>query len=206
MTINHLLTDAVLQHAEEHALSFTAFYNLTAEMVADNNTTGPVKSEERIQATKLNLQRLNRLNKTVQLLPIWNDVDTSLIANFEWMLITETWCGDGAQIAPVIHKIAEKLQIPLKLVLRDENIELMDRYLFRGTRSIPKLICLDANTGEELGNWGPRPAEAQKIVDDAKLNNIPHDDYVLALQNWYNQNKTVSLQNELFSFVNDCLG
>ena len=71
MTINHLLTDAVLQHAEEHAMSFTAFYNLTAEMVADNNTTGPVKSEERIQATKLNLQRLNRLNKTVQLQQVW---------------------------------------------------------------------------------------------------------------------------------------
>jgi hypothetical protein len=205
MTTQNFISDPTLIRALSHAISYTEFYNLTAALVADKNTTGPVKNETRIQATQLNLQRLNRLNKTTQLLPVWETLDTESLQHIEWLLITEAWCGDGAQIAPVINKVAEKLHIPLKIVLRDEHVELIDNYLFRGTRSIPVLLCYHKETGEVIGHWGSRPAEAQQLVDDAKANNIPHDDYVVSLQNWYNQNKTVSLQNELFSFVNDCV-
>lgn len=197
--------DNVLLKAKSEALSYTEFYNLIGELVADNNTTGPVKSAERIEATKLNLQRLNRLNKTTQLLPEWSTLTPGSTANLEWVVITETWCGDGAQIVPVMHKIAMHLGISFKIILRDAHPELIDRYLFRGTRSIPRLICFNKETGEELGNWGPRPLEAQQLVDTAIKNGILHDDWVKSLQTWYNQNKTVSLQNELFLFVNDCL-
>ncbi len=205
MEANILVSDPVLRNALKTSMSYLEFYNLTAAMVADNNTTGPVKSESRIQATKLNLQRLNRLNKTTQLLPEWEQLTLNQTVHLEWMVITETWCGDGAQIVPVINKIAEKLAIKLRIVLRDEHLELIDRYLFKETRSVPRLICFNKENGEELGNWGPRPAEAIRLVDDAKIKGIPHDDFVADLQVWYNQNKTVSLQNELFLFVNDCL-
>jgi len=205
MEANIIVTDQVLLNAHNSAFSYLEFYNLTAAMVADNNTTGPVKNEARIQATKLNLQRLNRLNKTIQLLPQWDDLPLSQTSNLAWLVITETWCGDGAQIVPVINKIAEKLHIKLSIVMRDEHLELIDRYLYKATRSIPILVCFNKATNQELGNWGPRPAEAIKLVDEAKLNGIPHDDFVTDLQLWYNLNKTVSLQNELFLFVNDCL-
>ncbi|MBL0282329.1 MAG: thioredoxin family protein [Chitinophagaceae bacterium] len=205
MTPHPILIDNILHNAIDTAMSYTAFYNMTSALVADNNTSGPVKSEERIQATKLNLQRLTRLNKTTQLLPEWSNLDITKTSNLQWVVITEAWCGDGSQLVPVMNKVAEKLEISFKVVLRDSHPDLIDRYLFRGTRSIPRLICFNAETGEELGNWGPRPAEAQQLVDDSIAKGIPHDDWVINLQNWYNQNKTVSLQNELFSFVNDCL-
>ena len=35
--------------------------------------------------------------------------------------------------------------IELKIVLRDENEELMNEFLTNGSRSIPKLIVLDEN-------------------------------------------------------------
>lgn len=188
-----------------NAYSFSEFVALTADMVAQNTTTGPVKSESRINATKLNLQRLNRVAKTMQLIPGWNAMPTVQTDRFVFLVITETWCGDGAQILPVIYRIAAHFNIPLQIILRDAYPDIADNYLFRGTRSIPKLIVFDKVTGKELGHWGPRPAEAQQIVDDARKQGIAHDDYVTTLQYWYNQNKTVSLQRELLTFMQDLL-
>ncbi|HNA57488.1 MAG TPA: thioredoxin family protein [Chitinophagales bacterium] len=202
-----IATDNDLQTKIPFALTnvydFAGFTTLTAQMVAEGTTTGPVKSESRIDATKLNIQRINRLIKTTKLLPEWDTLFG--IENLEFLAITETWCGDGAQILPVVSRIADHIGVPLRIILRDEYPDIIDRYQFRNTRSIPVLIAFNRLTGEELGWWGPKPADAQKIVDDAKINNIPHDDYVISLQNWYNQTKTIPLQQELLSFVQRCL-
>lgn len=189
----------------QHAYDYEAFVQLTARMVQENTTTGPVKSESRISATKLNLQRLNRITKTMHLLPEWDTIDTSKTSRLSFFVISETWCGDGAQIVPALHKIAQKLGIDMRIILRDEYPDIADQYLFRGTRSIPILVVFDQVTGKQLGVWGPKPKEAQQIVDDAKRDGIPHDDYVITLQNWYNHNKTISLQHELFAFLRDLL-
>jgi thiol-disulfide isomerase/thioredoxin len=205
MITDNTLHTAPIPYEIGNAYSFSEFVALTAEMVAQNTTTGPVKSESRINATKLNLQRLNRVAKTMQLLPEWSNVAQEKADRFVFLAITETWCGDGAQILPVIHRIAAHFNIPLQIILRDAYPDIADNYLFRGTRSIPKLVVFDKLTGKELGHWGPRPAEAQQIVDDAKVQGIAHDDYVITLQNWYNQNKTVSLQRELLAFMQQLL-
>ena len=89
MTPHPILIDTILHSAIDTAMSYTAFYNMTSALVADNNTSGPVKSEERIQATKLNLQRLTRLNKTTQLLPEWSNLDVAKTSNLQWVVITE---------------------------------------------------------------------------------------------------------------------
>lgn len=189
----------------QQAYSFEEFVQLTTEMVEQGTTTGPVKSESRINATKLNLQRLNRIVKTMQLLPEWESIDNSVFSRFSFFVISETWCGDGAQIVPVLHKIAQKLGIDMRIILRDAYPDIADQYLFRGTRSIPILVVFDRITGNQLGVWGPKPKEAQQIVDDAKRDGVPHDDYVITLQNWYNQNKTISMQQELWTFLRDLL-
>ncbi len=186
-------------------MSFDQFYALTELCVTTGTTTGNDPTTSRIDATKLNLQRMNRLIKTTQLLTLWDALDLKMTENLRWVILTEAWCGDAAQIVPVMHKIADKLHIRLDLILRDEHPEIADKYLYKGTNSIPRLICFDTETGNEQGVWGPRPKEAQEIAEKAKSTGIPHDEWVISVQNWYNQNKTVSLQNELFSFVSNCL-
>ncbi len=185
--------------------SYTEFYDLTETLVKNESTSGSEQTESRISATKLNLQRMHRLTKTAQLASEWDTLDINKTQNLHWLVITEVWCGDGAQIIPVMQKIAEKLNIELQFILRDENLEITDKYAFRGTRSIPRLICYDKITGAELGVWGPRPADAQAIADNGKKTGVPHDEWVIAVQNWYNNDKTAHLQNELFSFVMACL-
>jgi len=69
----------------------------------------------------------------------------------------------------VVHKITElNPNISLKIILRDENIDLMNRVLTNGGMSIPKLIAFDNQTYEVLGDWGPRSKAATKLVEDYK--------------------------------------
>jgi hypothetical protein len=104
----------------------------------------------------------------------------------------------------VLAKVEERSpRVALKLLLRDENADLMDYYLTHGSRSIPKLICLDAETGEELGTWGPRPAQLQAMVMDYKRDpqGVSHDDFLAEVQRWYARDKSAGLQSELTSLL-----
>lgn len=84
--------------------------------------------------------------------------------NLRGIVLTADWCGDAALCVPVIQRMAEKSNIELRFLIRDENLELMDQYLTNGTsRSIPIFIFIDAE-GQEAAVWGPRSPEVQDLV------------------------------------------
>jgi hypothetical protein len=119
-----------------------------------------------------------------------------------WLVITEGWCGDAAQNIPAIEKIAaESEKIETRYVLRDENLELIDRFLTNGARAIPKLIALDAETFEVLGFWGARPAAAQKLFDDLKAQGVAKPLIMENLQRWYNADAQTSIQKEFVELL-----
>lgn len=173
--------------------------------LAENSKSTGEENEERIAATKINAQRIKRIDKQCELTPdLLNTID-NFKSNCLWILIAESWCGDGAQCIPVISKIAEQSSnVELKLILRDENPQFMDAYLTNGSRSVPKLICIDKNNNQEIGTWGPRPFEIQKMVLDYKKNNpnSTHEEFVINLHLWYAKDKTKSIQNEFIDLLN----
>ncbi|WP_419162943.1 thioredoxin family protein [Candidatus Palauibacter sp.] len=79
------------------------------------------------------------------------------------LALTEDWCGDAINTLPVFDRLAGLVEnIELRVLLRDENPDLMDAHLTNGkSRSIPVLIVYDAEF-EERGWWGPRPAPIQE--------------------------------------------
>jgi hypothetical protein len=80
-------------------------------------------------------------------------------------VLTEVWCGDSIAIIPVVKKwIEDKAHVHMRILQRDANLDIMDQYLTRGGRAIPKIIFFDSDF-RELGNWGPRPEEAQGIYE-----------------------------------------
>lgn len=88
------------------------------------------------------------------------------------IVLTEDWCGDAMLNLPILLKIAEKIQMEVRILLRDENLELMDQYLTNGTsRSIPIFIFINEN-GEEKAVWGPRAEEIQAFVEQ-KMASLP---------------------------------
>ncbi|WP_103030479.1 thioredoxin family protein [Salinibacter altiplanensis] len=79
-----------------------------------------------------------------------------------WTVLTEPWCGDSAFLLPVIAEAAGLSdQVSLRILPRDENLDIMDEYLTDGSRSIPKLVVFSTDGGE-LFTWGPRPDAAAR--------------------------------------------
>jgi hypothetical protein len=183
----------------EKAISYDAYKQLLDELLAEGKTTGSYQSADMIHFAQLNQQRMHRLDKTLELVPIVKQQMLSVNRPQTWLVLTEGWCGDAAQSLPVIHALAElNPLISLRLLLRDENLELMDRYLTNGvSRSIPKLIAVDTATGQELFTWGPRPAVLQESFEGMRSEGLPHEVIKEELQRWYNKNKTMMIQQEV---------
>ena len=85
-----------------------------------------------------------------------------------WMVLTEPWCGDSAFLLPVIAEAAALTDhVTLRILLRDDNLDVMDQYLTDGSRSIPKLVAF-AEEGTERFMWGPRPDGPRKRFAELK--------------------------------------
>ena len=120
------------------------------------------------------------------------------------MVLTESWCGDAAQILPILNKIAleSNKKIELKLVLRDTNEDLMNHFLTNKKKAIPKLIIIDKATGAVVGNWGPRPQGALELIENYKEKFGTIDETAKTeLQMWYLHDKGLSTQNEIMELI-----
>ena len=150
----------------------------------------------------LNQHRMSRVEKTYTVSEALVQQVKNLPHKTYWLVLTEHWCGDAAQTLPAFQKVAElsKGMIEMKLVYRDQNPELMDAYLTGESRSIPKLIQLDAHYNV-TGIWGPRPTEAQKLVKQVKSNPATASSYSNELHKWYAQNKQQALESEITKLI-----
>ncbi|MBC6608243.1 thioredoxin family protein [Hymenobacter sp. BT188] len=185
------------------AYTYASYRQLIDELMAQNLTTGPNQTEHILQYARLNIQRMRRVDKTIVLLPELREALDNLQKKHVWLTLTEGWCGDAAQIVPVIEAIAQASngKLESRYLLRDENLDLMDRYLTDGGRSIPKLIVLHADTLTEAATWGPRPAPAQAMFRELKSQNLPFEEFATQLHGWYAHDKTQSTQRELLELV-----
>jgi hypothetical protein len=123
------------------------------------------------------------------------------ISRGRWIVITESWCGDAAQSVPVIAHLAElNSNIQCDIVLRDENPELIDTFLTNGGRSIPKVLFINPD-GEIVQVWGPRPQVLQEAFVAEHKAGIPHEQSVLMLQDWYNNDKGATVAQEILALI-----
>ena len=179
------------------AMSYEEFRLLTNRLLLVNKTTGSNHSEAMLTYTRMNVHRMNRLDKEPRLLPELLELLNQIDRKMYWLVLVESWCGDVAQNLPVIARMAgatEKIQ--LLHLLRDEHPEIMDAFLTNGGRAIPKLIALDAETLKILFTWGPRPQEVQDLTMKLKSEGVAYAEASVVVHGWYAKNKTISLQNE----------
>ena len=183
--------------------SYEEYMNLSEELVEQKSTTGLSQSESLIEYTKLNYFRMTRVDKTMVIKNDVKELISSIDEKKYWILITEAWCGDAAQIVPIIGRLAElNKNIELMVILRDENTELMDKYLTNGARSIPMLISLNENFEEEW-HWGPRPRPAQAmVIENKETQALSFDEIKKQVQLWYAEDKTNTTQLEILKKIN----
>ena len=193
----------IIDSALLNSITYQDYRKLVKMLVENNSTTGFDKSEAMVNYTMLNDRRMKRWDKTVKV----SDKNKSRLANFSgdvtWFVITESWCGDAANVMPVINKIAELHDgIDLKLVLRDENDELMNLFLTNGGKAIPKLLMIDNTTGQVIDTFGPRPSKATKLVNKYKQEHGKlTPEFKEDLQRWYNADKGQNAVEDLLQLL-----
>jgi len=184
--------------------TYAEYLDLVKSLVAENKTTGPDQSDEIIYYTGLNLVRMERIGKTFTFTDELLSSVQKIKQNYHFVVLTEAWCGDAAQAVPVFDYIERESngKIKLTLLLRDENLELMDQYLTNGGRSIPKLIVYN-ELKEVVATWGPRPDLLTQHIQLLKEENKEADYTFLIekMQLWYAKDRTLSTQKELAALI-----
>lgn len=183
-------------------LSYAAYRQLMNDLLAEGKVTGEEQRPDLTDYTRLNVARMNRVEKQCVIGEALSNAIQQIQEPQNWVVITEGWCGDAAQLVPLFHKMAElNKNIQLTLVLRDENLWLMDQFLTNGkSRSIPKLIALNANS-EVIWHWGPRPIAAQELINELTSNGTDAELLKEKLHGWYAKDRTNSAQQELLDLL-----
>lgn len=181
-----------------NSLTYLEFRTFVTEAL-QNNPEKLHLSADYLPYAELNEARLHRLDKTLQVENEVALVMENLTNDYIWLVISECWCGDAAQSVPMLNKMAELTdKVELRILFRDQNLELMDQYLTHGGRAIPKLLVVDKESLKVLGHWGPRPADAVKLVADYKAEHGQFDeDGIILLNKWYTKDKGHQVQQEV---------
>jgi hypothetical protein len=188
-----------MQFTQDHFAKAISYSEYRKHTEVQLNTLGEDPAYKFKDYAKLNLERIKRLEKSVELSDILKSTIQKLSTPLVLVILSEGWCGDAAQSLTVIEKIgaASNGKIDLKVFLRDSNLDIMDQYLTNGGRSIPILIGLDKETLKELFVWGPRPKASQLIMDQLKAENASMERKIEVVHAWYENDKTESIQQEI---------
>jgi hypothetical protein len=139
------------------------------------------------------------------------DEDTSEIIrtfrSYKILVITESWCGDSLALLPIIRKMSEvNGHWDIRVLLRDLNLELMDRFLTHGVRGMPMFLFLN-DQGEFLFKWGPRPAKAAQIFDhyrrQLKERKIEKRDVIKKIRVYYAKDRGITTLAELLGIFEE---
>lgn len=189
---------AIIKSALEKSYTYSEYRTLVRQLISEGKSTGNDQSADLLHYSELNEVRMNRLEKTLKM-------DTEILASLQkiqtkqtWLVIAEGWCGDVAQILPIIKLMTDAVEnLELKIVFRDENDALMSEFLTNGARSIPKVLFLDENQNV-INHWGPRPEGARNLILDYKAKHgVVDEPAKIALQKWYLDDKGISTMKEI---------
>ncbi|GAB6282363.1 MAG: thioredoxin family protein [Ignavibacterium sp.] len=193
----------IIKERFDKSLTYEQFIKKIENYLENTNPDDLNESDKHLyEYTKLNLQRMNRIQKTYSISEEMKNALSKIKNKQYWIVLTEEWCGDSAQNTPIITRIAEANPIiELKILERDDNPDIIDHYLTDGKRKIPKVILFDEN-GNELFQWTERPKKASEFMSSLLNNGTPKEKAVEELQVWYNQNKGTELEKEFIEFLN----
>ncbi|AIZ40647.1 MULTISPECIES: thioredoxin family protein [Cellulophaga] len=183
------------------AVSYQEYRATVSALVANGLSTGTVQNDALANYTLLNDKRMKRLDKTLKFSEDIIEGIAKINKKVTWLVLTESWCGDAAQTMPVMNKLASlNSNIDFKVILRDENLALMNQFLTNGTLSIPKLLMIDDATNTVFSEWGPRPSKATQLVAEYKnTHGTLTPEFKQDLQIWYTKDKGVNTAEDLLA-------
>ena len=180
-----------------HGLTYDAFYAALVEH-AGRPLAGLDRTARRyVFYARYNQERSGRVERAYEVSASLREAVEKIDAPQLWMVLTEDWCSDSAYALPVVVEVAAlNPLIELRILLRDDNLDIMDQYLTGASRSIPKLVAFSED-GEELFQWGPRPREAQDLRERLKGEGLSGGEISKKLIAWYDDGGWRQVDDEL---------
>ena len=201
---NEINMKSIVAKALFNSHSYAEYRKIVTDLLTEGKSTGNEQSESLTNYSKLNEARMNRLEKTITISEAIAEKLQNLDNHYIWLVLSEGWCGDAAQILPILNKMAlvSNKRIDLRIALRDENDDLMSHYLTNGGRAIPKVIVICKEAGIVRADWGPRPKGATELMEKHKREVGAIDEKIKTdLQLWYLADKGISVQEELVEIM-----
>ncbi|MGB1247483.1 MAG: thioredoxin family protein [Chitinophagales bacterium] len=190
------------QEILDKAMTFDDFQQYTLDIIDKKNIVAPYDNPDYLSFTVANHRRIDKILKDIQLSKkLYNELNDD-VKKWTWIVFDEPWCSDASFSVPVLYamSLASGGEIDFKIYLRDTHPEIMEHYLTDNGKAIPKLVCLDENMNE-LGTWGPRPAELQKLAIELKQRNADLTEKIKTSFGWYRKDKGESLQAEFIDLI-----
>ena len=101
------------------------------------------------------------------------------------------------QCLPLIRMWAERAEVP-RGDAADTGVPLIDDFRTRGGRSIPMWVVAETS-GAVLGQWGPRPETARRMVlehKEALEPKPPYAEFAAQVQLWYARDRGREIERE----------
>lgn len=193
----------LVQKGISNGMDYREYRDLVRHLAKNRQTTGMDQLESLINYTELNDRRMNRWDKTLKIPAEIEERISKVKSRLTFLVLSESWCGDASPSLPVMNKITElNPNIEFKIILRDENLDLMDEFLTNGSRSIPKLIVLVKENEEIINEWGPRSSIATEMVEAYKKEyGTLTSEFKQDLQVWYNKDKGQDILNDMVNLL-----
>jgi len=126
----------------------------------------------------------------------------ALGGHWHLLVLNEDWCGDSVNIVPIIAKLTESVScMDMRILARDENLDIMDTHLTGTSRSIPIVILLNQKY-QECGWWGPRPRELQKWVIEKGLK-LPKEERYKEVRTFYARDHGLTTMREIVEMLEE---
>jgi hypothetical protein len=125
--------------------------------------------DEYVDRMKVNKEQMQRFTDEVQISPEdvawWRGR-----GKLNVYVLTYDGCGDALYNIPIMAKIARQCpNVDLRVVQRDENLDVMDQYKNQGLyRSVPTFVVMDENL-EEVGNLKERSESMTQVMEAEQL-------------------------------------
>jgi hypothetical protein len=127
----------------------------------------------------------------------------ALSGHWHLLVLSEDWCGDAVNIVPIVAKLADSVSnMDLRILARDQNLDIMDAHLTETSRSIPIVILLDKRF-HECGWWGPRPNALQKWVVEEGMR-LPKEERYRFIRTFYARDRGLTTITEIVEMLEEC--
>lgn len=189
------------------SISWSGYLERIDQLLLRGLSTGPVQTSELLDKSKLNRQRMYRILKTAKIPEDISQLFSQIPSDVKFLVITEGWCGDAAQLLPYFQLMSEsaKSKEQVRYVLRDET-EYINDFLTNGSKSIPVIVAYDQINGQVISFWGPRTSSFTIWYDALKKSTtLTKDELSYQLHARYSQDKGSAFFEDMRAFISEIL-